>query len=310
MPTKRPSTSLYFSKVLALPGAQAVVAGHLVSEKDEPTATVVLRIADGQWGLVGKIPDIVYAMTLNHSEGHGGAPSFGILGREGYFAVFGAGATEFVDPIVRGHPAYLEGLACNEGIFSACGSQRQVLRHTERGWSRIDEDIYIPFEGSPSGFLLGIAVRSPSELFVCGSEGFAATWNGTRWSRIEIPTNMDLNSVYCSKNGNTYFAGAAGSLFALRVGGQIHDMSNSMVSKNAIYDIVEFQGGLYIATGSELVRVRDDQSELIPVPPSPNGDLAWIYSLSAGESLWCVGDEYVREFDGSSWVVHECPANK
>jgi hypothetical protein len=309
MQSNRRSTNLYFTNVLALPGIQAVVAGHLVSEKDEPTATIVLHIAGGKWSLVGKIPDVVYSIALDSSNRHS-EPGFGVLGREGYFAVFKAGVAELRDAIVRGHPAYLEGLVCTEGIFFACGAQRQVVCRSGNGWSRVDQELYVPFDGSPTGFLLGIAARSPNDLFVCGSEGFAASWNGRRWSRIEIPTNMDLNSVFCSSNGDTYFAGAGGSLFALRSGGRIDHLSDSMVSKNSFFDICEFNQDLYVAAGDQLVRLSDGHLELVLVPRSPNGDVAWIYSVSAAESLWCVGDEYVREFDGSRWLIHECPANR
>lgn len=309
MLSNRRSTSLYFTKVLALPGRQAIVAGHLVSEKDEPTATIVLRIVGDKWNLVGKIPDIVYSIALDSTNRPGG-PCFGVLGREGYFGVFGAGVAELTDSIIRGHPAYLEGLVCTEGVFFACGAQRQVVCRSMNGWSRVDQDLYVPFDECPAGFLFGISARSPNELFVCGSEGFAANWNGRVWSKIEIPTNLDLNSVFCASNGETYFSGAGGVIFALRVDGRIDNLSDSAISNNSLFDICEFKQDVYVAAGDQLLRLSDGQLESVLVPRSPNGEVAWVYSVSAEESLWCVGDEYIREFDGVRWIIHECPANR
>jgi len=175
------------------------------------------------------------------------------------------------------------------------------------GWKSIDQQIYVPFDRTPSDFLLSIDGRSPSDLYVCGSQGFIGHWNGQKWSVIDCPVNAELNAVYCAPWGDTYFSGSSGTLLLLGADGVIQDMSNPELVPGSLYDICSFEGDVFLSGGDRLIRIVNGKWELVSAP----GEESFaIYAISASDSLWCVGGENVLQFSGQDWIVHECPANK
>lgn len=301
-PARKPKTALYFSNVAALAGDEAIVAGHLVAEGSEPTGTVLLRCGKTGWGAVSKVDDVVYHLVTVQAR------TFAAIGRRGAFLMGDRASIAAREHAPISGFGYLESVGAYAGTCYVCGADRQVLeRRADGTWGHIDEGIAIDAT-TPSGqSFLDIAAGPPATLLAVGTGGLAAVLQGGKWSSIDLPTNVDLHCVVRNVDGTAFVAGGGGTLFRIDANGEIDDLSLADGAKVSFRDACMFQGRLYLAAGPRLFSLHDDQLEPVDLPPAAQGDFC---ALSASESLWCVGDEWVRQFDGRKWLVHECPANQ
>jgi photosystem II stability/assembly factor-like uncharacterized protein len=306
--SQQPKTALYFATVCALPNGDAIVSGHLVSEGHEPTATIVLRCGKRGWHLVAKFTDIVYAMTYGTTSSPGASHAIGILGRDGRFAICDDEHIRSVETIGKRGYGYLEGSTWANGSFYACGADGQVFRRTNASvWTDITSGVRGWPANSKGLYVLSVAERRKGEIVVCGSSGFAAIFDGSRWRVLDLDTNMDLHRVWLTQAGVGYFCGAGGTLLRMNDERAIVNLSALGATDETFHDICEYAGRLYIAAGRSLLTLEDDRIEEVGVPGPPD---ASVYRLAAYDSLWCVGDETVRQLSGDQWTIYESPTNR
>ena len=51
-----------------------------------------------------------------------------------------------------------------------------------------------------------LSVNASNHLYACGSGGFAVRRDGASWTVLQIPTNIDLNVVFCCSDGRVFLA--------------------------------------------------------------------------------------------------------
>lgn len=298
-------TAFYFSTVQALNDDSIIVGAHLVIEGSSPTATLLIHICEGKWRLVAKIPDVINAMTIGRKVRND--QTVAVLGREGFFAeasvIKKALITETTVP--GKNSGYLEDVVFYQGSYYVCGAHRQVHMFDSRVWARADQNIYSP-ANIPNEFLLSMHVDH-HRIYACGAGGFAAYFESNSWMKLPLPTNVDLNTVFCATDGRVLFAGGGGLLFSLQPSGGWYEIASGLYPDVIFWDIEEFQGAIYLAAGAKVFKLVGQELEPIHLPFIRQIE---VYSLSSSsKSLWLVGDEYVYQFTGERWIEHQSPSN-
>jgi hypothetical protein len=301
-------TALYFTTVRAYPGKAAVVGGHLLSEGEDPTGTRIMLINGGAWGVVGNLPQVAYSMLIRIPPGETKRRLIA-LGRDGLVREFLPANAGSVDvPITPTEYGYLNEITEVDHVLYVCGVHGQVYRRSNGSWQSMDNGLRKKFDGSHvERRLRSIHGFSSNSIYVCGFEGEIWHWDGQKWTQIDSPTNMPLRCVLCAPDGNAYFCGAAGHLYALLPDRSWEDLSDAQVSKSTLQDMTLFKDRLYIAGDEQLLYL--DSKTLKAVPSPQEGRFRAMAIDASNELLWCVGEEDVFSFDGTSWTRYVCPQN-
>jgi hypothetical protein len=298
---------IYFTNALCLPDGAAVLAGHMEAEEDDPTFTRLALLNKGTWGMLGDLPDIVYGLARKPNPS-GPRPFLCVMGRDGLFREYVPGGKPIEQQIPKKDVTYLEDLAWVDGSLYCCGGQRQVYRQVGREWTSMDAGIYEEFSGRLRHSLLSIDGFSERRILAVGMHAETWLWDGARWSSLTAPTNVTFNRVKCLPSGDAYICGDGGSLYRLTKMADWIDLSNPDVSKKSFWDMAFFQGNVYVAAETDLLRVDGAALEVVPLGLRR---APYIVALDADEnSLWCVGDQNVYEFNGRETTIHICPDNR
>jgi hypothetical protein len=178
------------------------------------------------------------------------------------------------------------------------GMQRQVYRRTASGvWQDFMQGLPEGKEGDTSGFE-AVAAVGPREAYAAGWDGELWACDGTRWRRLDSPTNRIVTALGVAPDGQVYGCGRHGLLFKGR-----HDAWHTILDKacpDDLWSIVPFKGHVYAASLLRLYRITDDTSlELLEFDEL--GANSFGVLMSDGETLWSIGAKDVLAFDGQAW---------
>jgi hypothetical protein len=179
------------------------------------------------------------------------------------------------------------------GKAYAVGLRGMVYRlDALNAWRRIDG-------GLPDNFnIQAIHGFEASEIYAVGRHGDLWHYNGTEWTKHELPTNVNLTSVKCAGDGKVYIGGHGG--FLIRGRGDRWESIDHGETKDDIWDLEWFEGQLYVSTMRVVYRLNEE--ELAPVnfgddPPKS------CYQLSATPGvMWSNGEYDIMSFDGRNWT--------
>jgi hypothetical protein len=230
---------------------------------------------------------------------------------EVHVAVSSGTSTEHVDagPEGPGESGVLRDIRrIGDDIF-VTGMARQVYRRSAPGrWVRED---------------LGVRVKQPTEGIVGFNsidgfgtdEIYAAGWNGEIWRRVSnkwmpcnSPTNVKLERVLCTKQGDVYACGQVGTV--IRGRGDHWEIVEQDVTDNGFWGIESFAGEIWIATNDELFHLTE-QGEFEPVDFGVDDEDVTCGWLHANDGmLWSVGGEHLfSTVDGKKWKLHYLPSS-
>jgi photosystem II stability/assembly factor-like uncharacterized protein len=309
-------TAIYFTHVAAaLKPGFALLCGHMIDERDEPTFTRFARASgDNDWAYVlGDLKqDLVYALTSRPSPTAIGGTDFFALGRNGVLRVAATGKEALDLSIPRkDRSGYLEGLCVtSDGALIVCGSQKEVLRYAGEQWQAIDDGLYEPFDGQNDSALFAIAETAPGVLLAVGTRGLVVRRLGSQpWQTLDAPTNLDLHAVLPDGAGGAWIAGDGGTLYRLSAdAAQWHDHGDPDISTAGFDSLALHKGTLYVTAMNQLLQLPPGQT-LQPVdgPFKPGSEF---HSVSArGDYLWATGDEHVYRLGPEGWQYFLCPDN-
>jgi hypothetical protein len=165
----------------------------------------------------------------------------------------------------------------NESVYLV-GEERSVWRLDEKSWILLSEGMPTPSEydsaidnGSEDRFIdqlieesevmFGLAGYDSSNLCLVGTGGEIWAWNGARWSREDLGTNMNFYDV-CRAENSTYIAcGQAGNIYQ---GGQ-HKWA--LITPNEVHNdfcsVAKFAKKIYLADGNGLFHINDNAIERV-----------------------------------------------
>lgn len=300
---------IYFTKVLALPNAEALVFGHLSAQQDDPSFTRLMLVANAGWKLVGDISEVVYAAARDPRP-TGIRPDVCVVGRDGFFRILSGAKAATSGKIDKKDVSYLEAASYHGQAIYACGGQNQVYRFLDGVWQDCSQSIYEPFAGKLTASLSAMAPGPEGQMLFVGDHGALYLYGSDTWLRLDAPTNTNLLSAVSTPAG--YLVGGARGV-CLRVGhdGEPQELreSDEVFGEERLNDMCWYKNACYVAASTKLFRFADEQWKDVKIPIDPQVDS--VVSVDAhGEYLWVTGGEHVFRFNGADWETLMCPDNQ
>jgi hypothetical protein len=191
------------------------------------------------------------------------------------------------------------------GIPYVCGYAGQVYTLSAGRWVHMDDGIVEP-EGTVNSIQLeGIHGTGPEDLYVVGSGGLLAHFDGRRWTRIPLLTTAFLGGVRALARDHVVAVGTEG-VFVERDGTDWKVDQIPRFDRTLLSDVEMFNGDLYVAAvGKLLVRKGKRWDDV-----KTGLDKAEFIRLAVGEGkLWAMGSKRIHSFDGTKWEAHIDPDN-
>ncbi|MCY7386447.1 MAG: hypothetical protein LH481_00005, partial [Burkholderiales bacterium] len=146
----------------------------------------------------------------------------------------------------------------------ACGNARTVgTRKGKEDWYTHSVAITPEREGESGGFD-DIDGFSEGDLYAAGGDGDVWHFDGERWQKCTIPTELWINTVCCGGDGNVYLGGLHGHVFKGRGNQwrQIHQGAMTIPFR----DMVWYEGVVWCASDYGIWTIANDQLIEADVP--------------------------------------------
>lgn len=174
-----------------------------------------------------------------------------------------------------------------DGRLFAYGFKGRVFASTGSDWSALP-----PLKGD----VLCVRPASGPILYACGLGGLFARFDGAAWSRLEIGTNADLQSLLVWDDGRVLVCGLSG--FA----GLWSDETWTRweVPEFDYYDLASFKGKIYVGAGSDGLGIVERSTFRILK------ENIFSYTLRPNEKYLAIaGNNEVARFDGKDYPYLE-----
>jgi hypothetical protein len=305
----RKPTALYFTTVVVIEPGLAIMGGHFYSDGLEPTATRIMAVKEGRWGVIPPIvDDVVYAMTRKPAPPGKPRSTLCMMGRHGTYVEKISGEPPATTVLERKDAGYLLDLRCIGDRLYSCGIQNMVQRQESDGrWVRVDQGTFSPLTDYVTCAFRSIDGTDENEIVAVGLRGEIWQWDGRTWSRQESPTTYPLHKILRASDGDYYIGGTQGLVWRGSPAKGWTPLGDSAVTTETIEDMAEFQGRIYLAAQSKLLVTDGGPIREVHVPV--DGDKAFFAIDALPSELWVVGDESILQFDGRIWKRHVCPEN-
>lgn len=184
-------------------------------------------------------------------------------------------------------------LDCPDGlnsVWAASDNEAFIVGLSGERIRVIGEKVEIIREPSESR-LNAVHGSSSSNVIAVGDAGIVFNYDGKKWNRIDLPTNVNLLAVYC-RSKNEILIGGVGVLY--RWDGVVwHEIEAEQLN---ISSIAYYQNNFFIACGKNGVFVLNNDTL-----ESFKKELT-VYRLNRiGSSLFGIGNKLVAQFDGQDW---------
>ncbi len=141
---------------------------------------------------------------------------------------------------------------------------------------------------------------SPDDLYAIAGAGLVWHFDGTNWSRIAFPSDMDVYSICCAGDGYVYIGAQSGSLFRGR-GNEWTLLVREMLTL-PFQDIVSHAGKVWMTSDYGLWNVVDGQLVEADLPSSDIKVCAGNLSVGDGVMLMA-GSHGAAVHDGTAWQL-------
>jgi hypothetical protein len=180
-----------------------------------------------------------------------------------------------------------------EGKAYAVGLEGMAYRLEDPStWTRIDQGLSSEFGVEAiDGF-------GATDIYAVGDGGESWRFNGKKWSKLEIPTNVNLFAVICAADKNVYMGGQNGIL--IRGKGRKWSVVDLEEMTEDIWGLEWYAGKLYLSTMEGVFWLNGDKIEPVDFGIDPPKST---YQLSAAEDvMWSIGRADVMSYDGTAWT--------
>jgi hypothetical protein len=180
----------------------------------------------------------------------------------------------------------------------AVGTSRVTYVRQSRGhWLKLSADIECArAEGRGVGFN-AVASAAPGEICCAGLRGEVWMWRNEAWNRCDAPTNCDLTCVSVNPDGEYVIGGTRGIL--MRGSADKWQILESGPAMQSITAISAFQGEMYVADGSRLMKITGDVLEDVGI--TSGGSIPVRHLSSSGDALWAASRKQVFALQAGSW---------
>ncbi|GAB2854576.1 hypothetical protein GCM10027277_23880 [Pseudoduganella ginsengisoli] len=212
----------------------------------------------------------------------------------------GNGPMEHISPGAWPHPYRLK---CINGYTYSVGAGRSLYKRVAVGQWQSFRDGFPKVQSSNKLGFRDLDAFSDHDMYAVGGHGDVWHYDGTKWTQMGFPSNVQLGTVTCAGDGNVYISSEGGSLW---VGNKstwkrIYEGGSSVLWN----DVLWFQDKLWLASdynfaiwnGKELEPVMHDGK-----PVSIRGHMDAYDGLLVVASL-----EFAMAFDGQQWQTIVAP---
>jgi hypothetical protein len=128
-------------------------------------------------------------------------------------------------------------------------------------------------------------------------EGYAASFNGSEWQKLDLPTNAGLNNITLMKDG-CYAIGGKGSVLLIGTATQWHVVPPIDEDRD-YWGVAERDGTVYVAH-MEGIDAWDGR-KLTPVPIANSESLQFAKLRNGPEGVWAFQDHTVGVITETGW---------
>lgn len=193
------------------------------------------------------------------------------------------------------------------GTPYVCGFAGQVYTRRNDTWVHMDDGLVEP-EGTVSSIdLEGIHGTRPDDIYVVGSGGLLAHWDGRIWTRIPLMTDYWLAGVRCLAKDNIIAVGNNGVV--VRGDGQRWRVEQIPgYERTHLADVELYNGRIYVAAVGQLLVLDGNRWNV--VSHRLDEKKTEFFKLTVGDGrLWAMGSKRISSFDGRRWEAHIDPDN-
>lgn len=164
------------------------------------------------------------------------------------FQTIESGISEWYN-IPNSEKGYLaQGLANIDGQVYAFGMVRSVFKYIhEKQWENITTktkhpNLYTDVEASKETFVgdwVGFSALdgfSHNDIYAGGNRGDCWHYDGTKWTKVDLPLNADISSITCAPNGIVYIGCRTGSVLAGREDKWVNIDESKQITHSAWFD--------------------------------------------------------------------------
>jgi hypothetical protein len=184
------------------------------------------------------------------------------------------------------------------GVVLACGMRGLVSARLDPAhWVKADAGLFATTVKIPLDQLADLAGTAVRDLYAVGSYGLMAHYDGTVWTRLDSPTDRNLEQAITSPSGEIVICGDRGLVLHGR--GDRWELIDTGLD-DSFWGMAWFREQLYLATLDGLYTYHHTaglEAVSTGLEPSPT-----TYRLDADDgALWSFGLTDVLRFDGSTW---------
>jgi len=184
--------------------------------------------------------------------------------------------------------------------FFAVGMRRQVFRKHmgSTSWERVDEGVFITNKSKTIAGFLSIDGFSEKEVYAVGHRGEIWIFDGSQWRQIESPTNLILNCVRCTPQGQVFACGQSGVILSGR--GSTWTELKQDITDEMIVSLAALGDRVYFATGDAVLFSLED-GKFHETRIKRNQDATTGFLDSNGQELLSVGEKDIYRYNGAEW---------
>jgi hypothetical protein len=194
------------------------------------------------------------------------------------------------------------------GSLYVCGYAGQVYVRERGQWVHRDDGL-VEKKAVPTSLALeSIDGTAWNDIYTVGSRGQVFRYDGKKWSRIDVLTNVDLDRIRCLRRDWIVAVGDRGTF--IESDGKKWRVEQIPGCDAHLWDIALFGDDLYAAAGKTLYR-RDAKTKVwADVRHGLRGKTIGFdrFALGGGR-LWAISSKRLSSFDGKKWETHPDPDN-
>lgn len=301
----RKENALYFNELATIRDRDVVLGGHLYSLEfeDDPFTRLMICRDGAKWNRLGDIDGIVTSIVAYTNES-GKAVAIGLCRHGELLFIESTGPRmEAFSP----DPGFLFQLCRADDMLFACGSQRQVWRRKGGQWARIDAGIVVARSDEDNPVFYAIDGISERCLYAGGRSGELFRYDGRHWTRLDSPTNRDIQRIAVVSETEVYFCGKGGTFY--RGHDNVWELIGDPGYQENFWGLARFQDRIFTASLNHLFAYG--ASGLQRIDPPPQEEFSYHRIAASPEYLWATGGAgTVARWNGADWALYLCPDNR
>lgn len=181
------------------------------------------------------------------------------------------------------------------------GMARQVYCRPLLGglWRRADAGALVSKKSLDIEGFKAIDGLNEEDLYAVGFHGQIWHCDGSRWNRLDSPTNTLMVCVQCVTPDLVFLSGSNGTV--LKGNKNKWEVIHNGATREDFWGMEYFQGTLYLSTNQGAL-FKLEQDEIVPVDLSLGKDVSTNWLHANDGVLLSVGAHDLAMFDGTNWT--------